>query len=85
MSALIAARYLVRAPDLRKGADIDVLDVSAGDADGNDIFRLAGGGAGVTTNTTRVVDHFGPLDTGRLCRSWFNHLWLKLEPRIYHG
>ena len=85
MGALIAARYLVRAPDLRKVADIDVLDVSTRDADGNDIFRFAGGGAGVTTDTTRMVDHLGPLDTGRLCRSWFDHLSLKLEPRIYHG
>ena len=58
---LITARYLMRATDLRKHADIDVLDVRARDADGNDVFRLARSRAGMTTDAAGVVYDLGPL------------------------
>ena len=61
MRALVATRHLMRATDLRKHADINVLDVRARDADGNDVFRLARSGAGMTTDAAGVIDHFGPL------------------------
>jgi hypothetical protein len=59
--ALITAGDLVRPPRLRKDPDVDVLNVSAGDPDGNDILRLTCGGACVTADATRVVDYLGPL------------------------
>src|SRR5262245_61316312 len=46
--ALVAASDLVRAPHLRKDTDVNVLDVGPRDADGNDVFRLAGGRARMT-------------------------------------
>ena len=49
------------APRLRENADIDVLDVGARDPDGHDVFRFAGGRAGVTADATRVVDDLRPL------------------------
>ena len=60
--ALIAARYLMRAPHLRKHSDVDVLDVGAGDAYRHDVLGLAGGRARMTTDAAGVVDHFRPLD-----------------------
>src|SRR6185503_2344815 len=65
---LIAARDLVRAPRLWKDADVDVLNVSAGDADGHDVFRLACGRAGVTADAAGVVDDLRPLNA--LVASW---------------
>jgi hypothetical protein len=63
MRALIAARYLMRAPHLREHTDVDVLDVGARDADGNDVFRFARRSAGVTADAAGVIDYFGPLHT----------------------
>ena len=61
MRALITARHLMRATDLRKHADVNVLDIRARDADGNDVFRLAGGRAGMTTDAAGMVYDLGPL------------------------
>ena len=66
MRALIAARHLVRASRLGKGPDINVLDVGSRDTDGDNVFRLAGSSAGMTTNATSVVDDLGPLNLLRL-------------------
>ena len=66
MRALVATRYLVGAARLGKDADVNVLDVGAGDAEWDDVFRFAGSGAGMTTDATRVVDHLGPLNLLRL-------------------
>ena len=66
MRALIAARDLVRAARLGKDADVDVLYIGARDADRNNVFRLAGSGAGMTTDATSVVDDLGPLNLLRL-------------------
>ena len=71
---LITARYLMRATDLRKYADIDVLDVRARDADGNDVFRFACGRAGVTADATCVVDDLRPLDALVATWLWIDHL-----------
>ena len=60
--ALIATRHLMRAPCLRKPAHIDVLDVSAGDANRYDVLGLAGRRARVTTDAASVIDHLRPLD-----------------------
>ena len=65
--ALIATRNLVGPSCLRKNSDVDVLNIRARDAEGDDVFGLAGGRAGMTTDTTSVVDYLGPLDL----------LWLK--------
>jgi hypothetical protein len=61
MGTLIAARHLVRAPHLREHAHVDVLDISARDANGDNIFGLASGGTRVTADAPRVIDYFGPL------------------------
>ena len=61
MRALIAARHLVRAANLREDTDVDVLDVRAGHADRHDIFRLARRGARMTTDAASVVDDLRPL------------------------
>jgi hypothetical protein len=66
VSALIAARDLMSAARLRKDADVDVLDVGARDRKRNEIFRLARGGARMTTDTARVVNYLGPLNRVRL-------------------
>ena len=60
---MITACDLVRASRLREGADVDVLDVSARDGKGNEVFRLAGGRAGMTANAAGVIDYLGPLDS----------------------
>lgn len=52
---------------LGKNSDVDVLHIGARDADRNNVFGFAGRRAGMTTDTTSVVDHLGPLDL----------LWLK--------
>ena len=62
MGALITTGDLVRATCLREDADVDVLDVGARNADGYDIFRLAGGRARMTPDAACVVDDLGPLD-----------------------
>ncbi len=62
MRALIAARYLMRAPGLRKNSNVDVFDIRAGDRERHQVFRLAGGGTRVTTNAPRMVDDLGPLN-----------------------
>ena len=59
--ALIATRYLVRAPDLRKDADVNVLDVSSGHADRHDVLGFARRRARMTTNTAGMVNDLGPL------------------------
>src|SRR5438045_9692749 len=46
--ALITARHLMRAADVREHADINVLDVRARGAGGNDVLRLASRRAGMT-------------------------------------
>ena len=66
MSALIAARHLMRASRLGEDADINVLNVGSRHADGDNVFRLAGSRARMTTNATRVVDNLGPLNLLRL-------------------
>src|SRR5205823_2511604 len=63
--ALIAPRYLMCAPRLRKNADVDVLDVGARDTDGHDVLRLARGCARMATDATGVVDHLCPLHVSR--------------------
>ena len=63
MGALITAGYLMRAPDLRENAHVDVLYISARDADGDDILGFAGGGTRVTADAPRVIDYLGPLHT----------------------
>ena len=60
MSALIAASDLMGAASLRKHANIDMLDISAGDGKRYKVFRLAGRGAGVTANASGLVNNFGP-------------------------
>lgn len=69
---MVAAGHLMCAPDLWKHSDIDMLDVGARHAKGNDIFGLTGRGTGVTPNTACLVDDFRPLHavgmTGLLLR-----------------
>ena len=60
--ALIAARYLMRAANSGKDTDVNVFHVRSRYPNRYDVFRFAGGGAGVTANAARVVDHLGPLD-----------------------
>jgi hypothetical protein len=59
--ALIATRHLMRAPHLGPLADVDVLNVSACDTDGDNILRLARGRTGMATDAASVVDDFRPL------------------------
>jgi len=61
VSALIATSHLVRAANLGKHSDVDVLDVGSGDANGYDVLGLARGRAGMTTDAACVVYNFGPL------------------------
>ena len=61
MRALITARHLMSATDLRKHADVNVLDIRARDADGHDVFRLARSRAGMTTDAAGVVYDLSPL------------------------
>src|SRR5438105_11154344 len=68
MRALITARHLMRATDLRKHADINVLDIGARDADGHDVFRFACGRAGMTTDAAGMVYDLGPLHS--ISSSW---------------
>jgi hypothetical protein len=64
MSALVAACYLVRAAGLRKHADVYVLDIGSRNGEWDEIFRLAGGRAGMTADAACVVDYLGPLYRG---------------------
>ena len=74
----------MRTPNLRKYADIDVLDIRARYPDRHHVFGFAGCGAGVTANTARVVDDFRPLHgIGALCLL-LDHFAEK-APEIYHG
>lgn len=68
VGALIAARYLMRAASLRKDADIDMFHIRPRHRQRDKILRLARGGAGVTTDATRLVDDLGPLHRAVL---WF--------------
>ncbi|MGH9879790.1 MAG: hypothetical protein ACRD6N_00040 [Pyrinomonadaceae bacterium] len=60
---MIATRDLMRAAGLGEDADIDVLDISTRDGKWNQVFRLAGGRAGMTPDATGVVNNLGPFDT----------------------
>ena len=62
MSALVAARNLMRTPRLRKCSDFDMLHVGAGHRQRNKIFGLTRGCAGMAANTSRVVNDLGPLN-----------------------
>jgi hypothetical protein len=81
MSALIAARYLMRPARLRKNTDVDVFDVSPRDGKRDNVFRLARGGAGMASDTACVVDYLGPLNPVRLFRRHRGSVW---EARLYH-
>src|SRR5262249_44364247 len=59
--ALIAARNLMGSAHLRKYSDVDVLNISPGDADRHDIFGLTRGGAGMATDAPAMVDNLSPL------------------------
>ncbi|MDX6290383.1 MAG: hypothetical protein QOH42_2182 [Blastocatellia bacterium] len=90
VGTLVAARYLMRAPDLWKHTNVDVFHVGSGDADRHDILRLAGGRAGMTTDAASVVDDLGPLDGARGSCLWLDHFWFwrgrrNLRGGIYHG
>jgi len=61
MRALITTGHLMSAACLRKDTDVDMLDVSARDADGYDVFRFACRRARMTADATRVVDYLRPL------------------------
>lgn len=62
MSALIATGDLVSAACLGKGANFDVLDVSARHRQRNKILGLTRCRARMATNTTRVINDLGPLN-----------------------
>ena len=81
MNALVAARHLMCPARLRKDTDVDVFDVSARDGKRDDVLRLARGGAGVASDTARVVDYLGPLNPVRLFRRHRGSVW---EARLYH-
>jgi hypothetical protein len=49
------------AASLRKDAYVDMLYISAGDGKRDEIFGLAGCGAGMTTNASCLIDDLGPL------------------------
>jgi hypothetical protein len=69
--ALVAAGDLMRAAHLWEHTHVDVLDVGAGDANRDDVLRLAGCRARMTTDAASVVDHLRPLDA--ILANWF---WL---------
>jgi hypothetical protein len=86
MGALIAARDLMRAADLRKDTHVDVLHISACDTDWHDVFRLAGGRTGVAAYAARVVYDLGPLSGAVVSWLLFDHFaqfWGGGE--IYHA
>jgi hypothetical protein len=58
---LIAAGHLMRAAHLWEHAYVHVLDVSAGDTNGHDVFRLAGRRARMATDAAGVIDDLRPL------------------------
>jgi hypothetical protein len=68
VSALVAARHLMRPARLRKDADVDVFDVSASDGKRDNVLRLARRRAGMAADTTCVVNYLGPLNPVRLFR-----------------
>jgi len=59
--ALITPRHLMCATHLRKYADVDMLNVRARHANRDDVLRLAGSRARMTTNAARMVDDLRPL------------------------
>ena len=75
MRALVAARYLMRAPHLGKHADVDMLNIGARDADWDYVFRLAGCRARMTPDAASVIDDFGPLDRGFATWFWLKHVF----------
>src|SRR6185503_12423222 len=72
--ALVATRHLVRAAHLRPDADVNVLNISAGDADRNHVLGLACRGAGVAANAASVVDYLRPLHAISVSCFWLNHV-----------
>jgi hypothetical protein len=90
MRALIAPRHLMRPPRLRKFSDINVLDVSARHRKRYFVFRFASGRAGVTTDATRVVNNFCPLNLpgggmdGEFSHGFAPHLNLTPYPAPTH-
>jgi hypothetical protein len=65
----------MRATGLGKNTYVDVLYIGAGDGKWNQIFRLASGGARMTTNAACLVNDFGPLH--RTALWFFKHLvWI---------
>jgi hypothetical protein len=83
MRALVAASDLMRAAHLRKHSDVDVLDISAGDADRHDVLGLAGGRARVATDAAGVVDDLGPLDAILASWFWLDHSGFCASDKIY--
>lgn len=80
MSALIAARHLMRASSLRKLSDINMLDVGARHGERHFVFGFAGGRAGVTTDAARMVYDFSPLNLlGGGMDGEFSHLCAHLN------
>ncbi|HKP48030.1 MAG TPA: hypothetical protein VJT50_15620 [Pyrinomonadaceae bacterium] len=71
MCALIAARDLMSAAYVWKGAYVNMLHIGTGNADRYDVFRLACSRAGVATDTPGVIDHLGP--PHRLRSRFFQH------------
>jgi hypothetical protein len=68
------------AAGLRENTDVNMLNVGAGYGKWNQIFRLARGGAGMTADTPRLVDNFGPLHRSALW--FFKHVvWLTYAGR----
>jgi hypothetical protein len=80
MGTLITAGHLVRAPRLRKLANINVLYVGARHRQRYFVFRFTGGRAGVTANTARVVNDLGPLDVGGLVD---HRIFARSKPRAF--
>ena len=84
VGALIAARYLMRAPRLRKLADVHVLDVGARYRKRHHVFGLTGGRARMTADTARVVDDLRPLNlVSRLRHTSFRSGFD--EGQLYHA
>ena len=73
--ALIATSHLVRAADLGPDTNVYVLDVSPGDADRNDVLRLARRRAGVASDAAGVVDYLRPLHPIRVRCFWLDHVY----------
>jgi len=62
MHTLITTSDLMRSSCLWKHTYIDVFDISPGDRNGNDVFRLTRSGAGMTADAASVVYYLCPLN-----------------------